>query len=540
MPQLNLSNGSGIAMEKSINRRDGRSLRSTLSTVLSLGVCSALMATGVLLVTATAASAATAATQIAFTTQPPTAVTVGVAFANFSVTIEGSDGNPANNDANDTISITPSGGCTVTGAAPVAASSNVATFSGVTITSTGACTLTATDTTNVLTTDTVASNAMTSYATTATKLGFSVEPLSTTTAGATLTSFSVKVENGAGALASNGSADVIAITSACTLAGTTTATASSGVATFGALVVDGGTSPCTLIATDSTEALTTATSSGVAVTAGAPTKVVFTTEPPATVLEAAALATFRASVEDVYGNVVTTGADSTDTVTITSSCTLGGTTTGVAAAGVATFSALTITSTGSCTLTATDSTHALTTGVSTAVDSQGAQSALTVSSLTGYLGSALTLTTTGGSGTGAVTFTAVPGTALGCVVTGSSLAVTSLGTCLVTATKAASTTNLAVTSVATTVNFVKPFKAVRVVGFVVAGKTSIITIIGTAFFGRPTVTSHAGTTARVFKDTGTALSVRVSVKAGSRNGTYTFTVKLANGKTSKVRYSQRA
>jgi hypothetical protein len=139
-----------------------------------------------------------------------------------------------------------------------------------------------------------------------------------------------------------------------------------------------------------------------------------------------------------------------------------------------------------------------------------------------------------------VTFTAVTGTALGCVVTGTSLTVTSLGTCLVTATKAASTTNLAASSVATTVTFVKPFKAVRVVGFVVAGKTSIITIIGTAFSGRPIVTSHAGTTAKVFKDTGTALSVKVTVKAGTKNGTYTFTVKLANGKTSKVKYIQRA
>jgi hypothetical protein len=174
------------------------------------------------------------------------------------------------------------------------------------------------------------------------------------------------------------------------------------------------------------------------------------------------------------------------------------------------------------------------------VDSQGAQAALLVSSVTGYLGSALTLVATGGSGTGAVTFTAVPGTALGCVVTGTSLTVTSLGTCLVTATKAASTTNLAVSSAATTVTFVKPFKAVRVVGFVVPGKTTTITIIGTAFSGRPTVTSHAGTSAKVTKDTGTSLVVKVTVKAGTKNGTYTFTVKLANGKTSKVKYIQRA
>jgi hypothetical protein len=379
------------------------------------------------------------------------------------------------------------------------------------------------------------------YPTTATKLGFTTEPLATTVAGATLTSFQVTVENGAGDLASNGAADVIAITSACTLAGTATATSSSGVATFGALVIDGGTSPCTLTATDSTEGLTTAASTGVTVTAGAPTKVVFTTEPPATINESAVLTTFKVSVEDVYGNVETSGTGSTDTVALTSTCTLGGTVSAVAAAGVATFSAVTIASTGSCTLTATDGTRTLTTAASTAVDSQGAQAALTVSSLTGYLGTPLALTTSGGSGTGAVTFTATPGTALGCVVTGTSLAVTSLGTCLVTATKAASPTNLAVSSVATTVTFVVPGpKAIKVDGFALAGATKSVIIIGSNFYGRPKVTSHAGTTVIVTKDTGRLLTAKVTVKAGSRAGTYTFTIKLANGKTCTVRYTQRA
>jgi hypothetical protein len=284
-------------------------------------------------------------------------------------------------------------------------------------------------------------------------------------------------------------------------------------------------------------------SSAIAVTAGTPTKVLFTTQPPATVVAAAVLAPFKVSITDVYGNVETAGAYATDTVTITSTCTLGGTTTGVAVAGVATFSALTITTDGSCTLTATDTTatHTLTTAVSSAVDSQGAQAALVVSSITGYLGTPLVLTTSGGSGTGAVTFTAVPGTALGCVVTGTSLAVTSLGTCIVTATKAASTTNLAASSVATTVTFVVPGpQPKRVNGFVTAGETKTITISGLYFTGRPKVTSHAGTTAIVTKDTGKLLTVKVTVKAGSRNGTYTFTITNANGKSGKVKYVQRA
>ncbi len=540
MPYSNLSYGSGIAMEKSMTRGGGRSLRSTLGKALSLGICSALMATGVLLVTATAASAATAATQVGFTAPlPPTATTAGVALGTFDVTVEGSDSLVANTDLTDTIAITSS--CALTGTLSVAASAGVAVFSAVTITTGTACTLLATDTSNNLTTGSSASIAVTPGA--LAKVGF-VAPLPPTsaTAGVALATFKVSAEDSYGNAIVGGisATDTMAITSACTITGTTSVAAVGGAATFSAVTLDGGAGPCTLIATDSSRALTTGTSAGITMIAGAPTKVVFTTEPPATVLEAAALTTFKVSVEDVYGNVVTSGTDSTDTVTITSACTLGGTNAAAAAAGVATFSALTLTATGSCTLTATDSTHVLTTAVSTAVDSQGAQAALTVSSLTGYLGSPLTLTTTGGSGAGAVTYTAVVGTALGCVVTGSSLAVTSLGTCIVTATKAASTTNLAISSLATTVTFVKPFKAVRVVGFVVPGKTTTITIIGTAFTGRPKVTSHAGTTALVTKDTGTSLTVKVTVKAGSRNGTYTFTVKLANGKTSKVKYVQRA
>jgi len=468
-------------------------------------------------------------------------VTVNTNVTTFRVTVEDATGALATTNLSDTIALTPSAGCTITGTDSVAANgSGVASFSLVQFSATGGpCTLTAADA--GLTSAT--SSGVTVFSTVATKLGFSAEPAASVTAGATL-NFTVQAQNGAGAAAvSGGQTDNVTITSSCTIAGTTTGALVAGSFNFTAVSIDGGTSPCTLLATDtSASPLTAAISSGIVVNAGTATKVLFTTQPPATVVAAAVVTPFKVAVTDLFGNVATTGTNSTDTVVLTASagCTIGGTDSVVAAAGVATFSAVTITSDGSCNLVATDSSHTLTTATSTAVDSQGAQAALTVTSLKGFLGSPLTLTSAGGSGTGAVTFTAVTGTALGCVVTGTSLTVTSLGTCLVTATKAASTTNLAASSVATTVTFVKPFKAVRVVGFVVAGKTSIITIIGTAFSGRPIVTSHAGTTAKVFKDTGTALSVKVTVKAGTKNGTYTFTVKLANGKTSKVKYIQRA
>jgi hypothetical protein len=81
--------------------------------------------------------------------------------------------------------------------------------------------------------------------------------------------------------------------------------------------------------------------------------------------------------------------------------------------------------------------------------------------------------------------------------------------------------------------------AVVVLGHAVAGRTVTLTIDGRGFSGRPRVTSHAGTVAEVLKDTGTALLVRVSVAAHSRNGVFTFTITLANGKTCQVRYNQR-
>jgi hypothetical protein len=479
-----------------------------------------------------------------FTGTAPTSPGAGQALTSFQVSIE--DTVPAVvTTSTDSITIsTPTAGCVLaTTGLTVAAISGVATFTAVMVNTGSSCKLTATDATEG--TVTAATSGFISVAPgTLAKVGFTSEPATPVPAGTAL-SFNVSTEEDTygnvltGAVSAG---DTVAITSSCTITGTLTAVAVSGVASFSLVDIDGGASPCVLTATDQSRSLGTGASTGITVNAGTATKVLFTTQPPATVVAAAVLTPFKVSVVDTYGNVETTGTNSTDTVVLTAStgCTIGGTDSAVAAAGVATFSAVTITSDGSCNLVATDSIHALTTATSTAVDSQGAQAALTVTSLKGFLGSPLTLTSAGGSGTGAVTFTAVTGTALGCVVTGTSLTVTSLGTCLVTATKAASTTNLAASSVATTVTFVKPFKAVRVVGFVVAGKTSIITIIGTAFSGRPIVTSHAGTTAKVFKDTGTALSVKVTVKAGTKNGTYTFTVKLANGKTSKVKYIQRA
>jgi hypothetical protein len=68
-----------------------------------------------------------------------------------------------------------------------------------------------------------------------------------------------------------------------------------------------------------------------------------------------------------------------------------------------------------------------------------------------------------------------------------------------------------------------------------------VTILGGGFYGRPQIVSSTGhvTTALVTHDSGTQLSVRVSVKLGTAKGVHTFKITLANGKSVDIHYSQR-
>ena len=84
------------------------------------------------------------------------------------------------------------------------------------------------------------------------------------------------------------------------------------------------------------------------------------------------------------------------------------------------------------------------------------------------------------------------------------------------------------------------FSVHSLVGHVVEGRTVTVTILGTGFYGQPSVVSDLGTIARVSHDTGQKLSVVVSAAKGSRNGWFTFTVTLKNGTSARVRYLQVA
>ena len=81
--------------------------------------------------------------------------------------------------------------------------------------------------------------------------------------------------------------------------------------------------------------------------------------------------------------------------------------------------------------------------------------------------------------------------------------------------------------------------ATSIVGYAVAGRSTLLAIHGTGFYGNPRITSHLGTTAVVTRDTGQVLIVRVMVRPRSRKGVFTFTIVLADGESCQIRYNQR-
>jgi hypothetical protein len=130
-----------------------------------------------------------------------------------------------------------------------------------------------------------------------------------------------------------------------TLGGTLSVTASNGVATFSGLTLNKAASGYTLEV--SASGLGSGVTSSITVTPAAASQLVITTEPPATVKLSGAFG-LQASIEDAYGNTVTTASN---TVSVAfaknpTGATLGGTLSVSASQGVATFSNLNINTVG--------------------------------------------------------------------------------------------------------------------------------------------------------------------------------------------------
>jgi hypothetical protein len=279
------------------------------------------------------------------------------------VDVEDQFGNIVTTNTSTVAMAIASGPGTLGGTKSVAAKAGVATFSTLTITKVGTYTLKATD--GTLAAATSASFKIIAGA--ATKLALATGPAATTVAGKAISpAVVVDVEDAFGNIVTTNTSTVkMAIAtgpSGATLTGTVSVAAKAGVATFSNLLLTKAGS-YTIKATDA--ALTAVTSSTFKVVAAAAKKLVFTTPPKAGKVNAA-LSSIAVSVEDQFGNVVTTDKSKV-TIAIASGPSggaLSGTLAVNAVNGVATFSGLKLNKAGTYTLKVID-------GVLTAATSAG-------------------------------------------------------------------------------------------------------------------------------------------------------------------------
>jgi hypothetical protein len=269
------------------------------------------------------------ADQIVVTTQPPATVTAG---ATFPVTIEAEDQFGAlDSSASGSVSVGGVSGTFVNGVATV----------NVTLTKAGNQSLAVTG--DQFTTQT---STFTVLPGAASQIVFTTPPPSTIAAGSGL-GVVAAVEDAAGNIVTSFTGNVaIALGSNpgnSTLGGTTTVSASGGVAIFANLNLNKVASGYTLQATAST--LPPVTSATIAVTPGTAAQFVVTAQPPANVTAGANFG-LTLTAEDADGNVATgfSGSVTISFVTNPGGSTLGGTTTLSATAGVVVFTNLTLNS----------------------------------------------------------------------------------------------------------------------------------------------------------------------------------------------------
>ena len=291
-----------------------------------------------------------AASKLVFGQQPSNA-TAGVAISPaVTVKVEDASGNVVTSDSS-TVTLTLSSGTFASGSstATATASSGVATFSGLVIDTAGSYTLAASD--GSLTNAT--SNSLTISPAAASKLVFGQQPSNATAGVAISPAVTVEVEDAYGnVVTSNSSTVTLKLSSGTFASGSSTATASKGVATFSGLKIDTAGS-YTLAASDGS--LTGAISNSLTISPAAASKLVFGQQPTNATAGVAISPAVTVEVEDAYGNVVTSNS-STVTLKLSSGTFASGSSTATAtvSSGVATFSGLVIDTAGTYTLKATD------------------------------------------------------------------------------------------------------------------------------------------------------------------------------------------
>jgi hypothetical protein len=81
-------------------------------------------------------------------------------------------------------------------------------------------------------------------------------------------------------------------------------------------------------------------------------------------------------------------------------------------------------------------------------------------------------------------------------------------------------------------------KATSAVGVAHLGKTSVVKVKGTHFYGQPKVTSNdPGTKVATAGDTGKVLTLHITTKATAKKGVHTLTITFKNGETTHVKYN---
>ncbi len=303
-----------------------------------------------------------AGSKLAITAQPPNPATAGQAFT-VGVTVEDQFNNVVTigTGSTDAIKVTLTGGSFASGTTTVSAVNGVATFNTLKINVAGGpYSITASDSTAPGVTSATTNN-FTVNPGLPNQLVVSAQPATTITAGGAV-SVGITIEdqfNNVVTTGNTGSTDTIhvALSSGSFAAGTTSVAAVNGVATFSGLQINTAGS-FTITASDTSRGgVATATTNSVTVNPSGESKLAVTTQPAATIT-AGGTVSVGVTVEDQFGNPITSGTGSTDTihVALSSGNFAAGTTSVAAVNGVANFSGLQINTVGSYIITASDST----------------------------------------------------------------------------------------------------------------------------------------------------------------------------------------
>jgi hypothetical protein len=287
----------------------------------------------------------------AMITTQPSGATAGTAFTTQPVVrITDSSGNTVTTSTVNVVASIASGTGTLSGTSTVAAVNGIATFTNLVLSgATGNFTLAFTPT--LLTAAT--SNSFALSFGTASKAMITTHPSGAVNGVALTTQPVIRVTDASGNTVTTSTVSVVAsiASGSGTLNGTTTVAAVNGVATFTDLVLSGTPGNFTLSFTPTS--LTAVTSSSFALSVGAASKVMITTQPAGAFNGIAFSTQPIVKITDAGGNTITSSTANVVATIASGSGTLTGTTTVAAVNGVATFTNLKITGTGNHTLTFT-------------------------------------------------------------------------------------------------------------------------------------------------------------------------------------------